>query len=384
MKLRPRQNYLPFISFSRCIIKHPAVWVAAILCLPLLIGAASSSIPQTGSSVPTIANPREPRAVPGRPCQPVFGDEIIFGGGDDPQSSPSSIVGAAIAKDGSVFLLDMRECRVLAYTASGKFLRSFGRGGQGPGEFEWPLFIRLSPAGEILIEDIQRYTISMFSQDGRFLRAISTAARPSPLMNLTVDPTGGFVAQQVSLESSDIPRLLRKFDAALKPGPILESRASFDPKTNERKSGVLWYVMDGQGRIYVPDAADYAIRVYSQESRLDHRITREFDPMKSPPEEKKRPVGLPGGAKIVFETPKYLPAIRDCLLDENGRLFVNVQDKGVRKGTSVIDIFDPDGRYIARTTLPGRPVAWKNGRVYLTDENESGYPILRSRRVDWR
>jgi hypothetical protein len=72
------------------------------------------------------------------------------------------------------------------------------------------------------------------------------------------------------------------------------------------------------------------------------------------------------------------------LLDESGRLFINVRDKGAGKGTSIIDVFDPDGRYIARAAVPGRPVAWKKGRVYLRDENESGFDILRSRRVEWR
>jgi len=363
---------------------YPALWAAASWCLLVFIAAASPTKEQAGSSVPTIANPKQPRPVPGRPCRPVFSDEIIIGGGDDPQTTLSTLAGAAIAKDGSVFLLDMTDCRVLAFTAAGKFLRSFGRRGQGPGEFEWPLMIRLSPADEILVEDITRRSVFAFSSDGRFLRSISTAVGLG-LMNLTVDATGGFVAQQVSNESSDLLNLLRKFDATMKPGPILESRVSIDPRTKKMKPGALfWYVIDAQGRIYVPDAADCVLRVYSPEGKLDHRITREFDPVKSPPEEQKNPKGLPGGVQIVIESPKYVPAIRDCLLDESGRLFVNVQEKEIRKGTSVIDIFDPEGRYIARTVLPGRPVAWKNGRVYLIDEDENGYQILRSRRVDWR
>jgi hypothetical protein len=384
MKSRGCPKSLRFNFFSHRDFRLPVYWAAVILCLPVLIEATSSSMPQTGSSVPTIANPKQPRPAPGRPCRPVFSDEIIIGGGDDPQTTLSTFAGAAIAKDGSVFLLDMTDCRVLAFTAAGKFLRSFGRRGQGPGEFEWPMIIRLSPDNEILVEDFQRCMVSAFSPDGRLLRSISTAVGLG-FNNLTVNPNGGFVAQQVSNESSDLPHLLRKFDASMKPGPILESRAGIDPRTKKIKLGaVFWYVIDPQGWIYVPDAAEYVLRVYSPDGRLDHRITREFDPMKSPPGEQKSPEGLPGGVQIVIESPKYVPAIRDCLLDESGRLLVNVQEKEIRKGTSVIDIFDPEGRYIARTALPGRPVAWKNGRVYLKDENENGYPILRSRRVDWR
>jgi hypothetical protein len=354
-----------------------------LLLLGLVISFSVSEA-QTGSAVPTIANPKQPRPVPGRPCRPVFSDEIIIGGGDDPQSNPSSIIGVAVAKNGSLFLLDMRDLRVMSYAADGKFLRAFGRKGQGPGEFEWPLFISLSPVDEILVEDLMRRALYAYSGEGRLLRVISTASGSSPVMNIAGHPGGGFIALQISKESPDMPQLLRKFDAGLKPGAVLETRAKYDPRTKTLKSEVFWYALDAKGGIYVPDAAAHAIRVFSPEGLLNRRITRDYEPMKSPPDETKLPPGLSDSPPLKMETPKYLPAIRDCLLDESGRLFVDVQEKDIRKGTSVIDVFDPQGRYIARAELPGRPRVWKNGRVYLTAENESGYPILRTLRVDWK
>ncbi|MFA4925515.1 MAG: 6-bladed beta-propeller [Candidatus Aminicenantales bacterium] len=41
--------------------------------------------------------------------------------------------------DGRVALLDMGECRVYLFSPSGKLISSFGRRGQGPGEFSFPM-----------------------------------------------------------------------------------------------------------------------------------------------------------------------------------------------------------------------------------------------------
>jgi hypothetical protein len=357
----------------------------AVSCSFLSLGAAPFTGRQAGAVIPTISNPKQPRPVPGRPCRPVFSEEIVIGGGDDPDMSPADLVGAAVAEDGTAFLLDMTECRVLAYAASGQFLRSFGRRGQGPGEFSWPMIIRLSPAGEVLVEDFSGRKVSVFSPDGRFQRAISTALG-SGFTNLTIHPKSGYVAQQRSGDSSDIAYHLRKFGPVFEPGPILESRPGLDPLTKKFRLGALfWYVIDARGRIFVVDEEAYAVRVYSPEGRLERRITRDFEPIRSTPEERKSPEGLPRGVTLpAVETPKYEAAIRNCLLDESGRLFINVREKNLRQGTSIVDVFDPEGRYIARMELPGRPVVWKNGRVYLISENEDGLGVLRSRRVDWR
>ncbi len=371
---------IPFIM----IVRYWALGAAVLVCLSLLAESAPLFFGQAGPAVPTIANPKLPRPVPGQACWPVFSDEIIIGAGDNPDISATDLIGAAVAEDGTVFLLDMTECRVLAYSASGKFLRSFGRKGQGPGEFAWPLIIRLSPAGEILVEDFTSRKVSVFSPDGRFLRSMSTAVG-SGFTNLTINPAGGYVAQQASGDSNNYSYHLRKLGPAFEPGPLLESRPGLDPLTKKIRYGSLfWYVIDSRGWIFVTDAEAYAIRVYSPEGRLDRCITRDFEPVRSSPEARKSPEGLPRGISLQVETPKFEAAIRDCFLDEGGRLFVNVREKDLRQGTSIIDVFDPEGRYIARTELPGRPVVWQNGRVHLISENEDGLRVVRSRRIDWR
>ena len=48
---------------------------------------------------------------------------------------PSDIV---MNDDGNIYILDAGNCRVQKFDSEGKFLASFGREGQGPGEFNSP------------------------------------------------------------------------------------------------------------------------------------------------------------------------------------------------------------------------------------------------------
>jgi len=59
----------------------------------------------------------------------------------------------AVAGDGTIFVLDNGNHRVVAFDQSGNALREFGREGQGPGEFQNPLGFGVA-GNRVLISDI--------------------------------------------------------------------------------------------------------------------------------------------------------------------------------------------------------------------------------------
>ena len=58
-----------------------------------------------------------------------------------------------VLKDGTVYVLDTKDSRVKVFDAKGKFLRAFGKAGQGPGEMNRPVGILITPENEVLVED---------------------------------------------------------------------------------------------------------------------------------------------------------------------------------------------------------------------------------------
>jgi tripartite motif-containing protein 71 len=68
----------------------------------------------------------------------------------------------AVDEDGYIFVADSRNDRVQVFTPNGQFLKKFGLKGNGPGEFDRPSGICISPAGEIIVVDFGNNRVQVF------------------------------------------------------------------------------------------------------------------------------------------------------------------------------------------------------------------------------
>jgi len=79
--------------------------------------------------------------------------------------------------------------------------------------------------------------------------------------------------------------------------------------------------------------------------------------------------------------PSYWPFYL-LLADENGRILARTPEKSA-DGNMRYDVFDREGRFLALIELTGPPVLWKDGRLYVLEENPERGQILRRFRVRW-
>jgi len=103
--------------------------------------------------------------------------ELIWSVGSDEKNEdfykPSSL---AVDSQGRIFILDSGNCRIQCFSPEGKFLFSFGRGGQGPGELsKEAVKIRILEDGNIYIIDNRQRRINIYDRDGKFLRLGKTS-----------------------------------------------------------------------------------------------------------------------------------------------------------------------------------------------------------------
>jgi hypothetical protein len=82
----------------------------------------------------------------------------------------------AVGKDGAVFVYDPQAHAVRKYDAAGTYVRSFGRLGEGPGEFRVVSGIAVQPDGRLLVWDTVLWRITVFSAAGEILATWSTAS----------------------------------------------------------------------------------------------------------------------------------------------------------------------------------------------------------------
>jgi hypothetical protein len=291
--------------------------------------------------------------------------------------------GLAVNDQGEVYSLDQRKPRVDVFNSDGRHIRSIGRKGQGPGEFQTPFFIALAPTGELLVGEMGR--LSTFDRAGTFLRSRDNSAQPLAFVKYLSN--GNTVGTRMVLEEEK-PR----YEVALC-GPDLEQKTALVSSPMPDPSGkfalftsvVRWDTSRGREIVCASGEGDYLLSVFDTEGRLVRTITKDHDP--APPSEfdidrQKKQHGIQPGEEVAI--PRYLPPISWVYADEEGRIYVSTWQRDPETGTSLFNILDPEGRYLCDYRIPGEPIVFKNGKLYAIVQDDEGIQYIKRYRMTWK
>jgi len=109
----------------------------------------------------------------------TLGKEGVKGNGPDTFDMPTGI---AIAPDGDIFVSDGhgKNDRVVKFSKDGKFIKTWGHHGTGPGEFDQPHDISIGGSKSyVYVADRSNSRVQVFDQDGKFIAAWTQFGRPS-------------------------------------------------------------------------------------------------------------------------------------------------------------------------------------------------------------
>jgi N-acyl-D-amino-acid deacylase len=152
--------------------------------------------------------------------------------GDGPDTF-NGVTDVAVAANGDVFVADGHvNSRIVKFSKDGTFIKTWGKKGDGPGEFNVPHTIFFDSRGRLLVGDRSNRRIEIFDQDGRFLDQWTQFGSPS----------GIFIAPDDTLYVVDYNDKMGLFIGSAKDGSI---RQRIDLVLAE---GIA---VDAQGSIYV-------------------------------------------------------------------------------------------------------------------------------------
>jgi len=112
----------------------------------------------------------------------ALGKAGVAGPGMDTFDQPTEV---AIAPNGDIFVSDghgtapTANARIMKFDKTGKFLKTWGKKGKGPGEFDVPHTLAFDSRGRLFVGDRQNNRIEIFDQDGRFIAEWKQFGRPS-------------------------------------------------------------------------------------------------------------------------------------------------------------------------------------------------------------
>jgi len=156
--------------------------------------------------------------------------------------------GISLAFDGTaLFVADAQDCAVKVFARDGRFLRSFGRKGSGPGEFSFPSGVAAA-GGKVLVADKLNSRILFFDPEGRPAGGFPVKFLPDRVYALAADAvlvTGNATGKRKG------EALLHIFDAAGRPRwEGLEAAVSGDPTYDAFRNMIL-VCPAGGGDFYV-------------------------------------------------------------------------------------------------------------------------------------
>ena len=110
----------------------------------------------------------------------TLGKAGVAGSGPDEFNAPSAVL---VAPNGDIFVADGHggdtNARIVKFDPAGKFIKTWGRKGTAPGEFDIPHALAMDTRGRLFVADRRNNRIQIFDQEGNFIDQWLQFSRPS-------------------------------------------------------------------------------------------------------------------------------------------------------------------------------------------------------------
>lgn len=373
------------------------IWLLLLPLLFLSCGREENKVEtHREGGVEVVLNHLEPYRIRGEESMMRWEEEFVIDL-EDPSVSERGLYGLdsfAVNSVGEIFLLQQRTetDHLYKFTEDGRFLLSFARNGQGPGELSRPTYITVTPEGLIHVCDPANAKVVLYQSDGRLEKEITLEANIPlihPLENglfvlfgrLRPDQEGRFLKYRLELCDQDFQflKLLDEFQ-------IENFRVTGRIQGTQPGFGLAF----GGTRIFTAnEGRGYEIWVYDQEGRLVRKIRKPFQPLPVTAAIKEKVLERTNeNARPLLFFPESLPPFRALFADEEDRVFALTFEPAGRAGENMIDLFNPDGVFTGRlsgdmSTSLGTPLAAivRGERVYHIREEADGYKQLVVERI---
>ena len=357
------------------------------------------------------SNPNHPVPTNESPKNILFKEEFTIGAIEgNPEYIFGEFISFTVDDENCVYILDWRSKTIRKFDPKGSHLLSFGREGQGPGEFSFPEEIQFLSNGNLVIFEGETQKYSYFSKKGKFLKSARfQRLMHSPYFGLS---SGHFIASSIHRsetkvlmetgvfnEKSELIKSLHQSerrldslqpsqddsDARAKRIADFFSRATFRP--------IIVLGLNAKEEIFCGYSDKYEVMVYSHDFKLQKIIRAKLPAISIEKRDKERFLDftLPrelstwntldnnfrNKIKGLIRFPKKKAAFLSFIPMDEGYLMV-LRD-GSYGQNALVDIFDPSGRFIIeqRLDFPVQGGIYRGGQFYTIFTDSDGFPFVK-------
>ena len=178
----------------------------------------------------------------------TLGKKGVAGAGLDEFDAPTDV---AIAPNGDIFVGDGHSgggtatgnARIMKFDKNGKFLKTWGKKGMGPSEFDLIHALAFDSRGRLFVADRQNNRIQIFDQNGTFLAQWFQFGRPSGLY----------------IDSNDVLYVAdsESRDGRTNTGQLTMAQTGYGFNLGAQRGIRIGSAADGSVQYFIPDACPY-------------------------------------------------------------------------------------------------------------------------------
>ncbi len=302
-----------------------------------------------------------------------FPEEVYF-------QNPRGIV---VHTDGRIYISDSSANNIKMISPEGKLIKVIGQEGQGPGDFNSPAFIAISRDRLIVWESMNR-RFSILNMDGKFIKSVKIDDEMGRPIKMRALPDGRLVVLTETLVDID-KKPTQLFRLFLLSSDLEIIKTLYSHKLRKIKlitdpmrvyipqpytPNIHWDITS-DGRITLGCSDLYDIEVHDPDRGRLFSFSHEYAPVKIIDADKNNHFsiftisifrgnkketkqGAPDYIKDNTIFPKYKPAFKDIVTDDEGNIWVRPfhEDRGLED--RLFDVFDKKGQFIKRIRVFGK------------------------------
>ncbi len=323
-------------------------------------------------------------------------------------------VASLCAYDGRIYLIDRQVPVIRMYDYDGTFIRNIGREGGGPGEYDSPTSIRVSPAdGTLFVRDGRQGRLNVYSADGESIDTWPLRSGYMTSNQLVVTREGHPYTYIWAFSGDDLASwtsgMARVGPEGVEADTLNVPEFDFEEWTIEARNEDSWMtntvpfsptsisVMSPLRMMIGGVSTDYSFQIFHPDGRVTV-IEKEWKKIPVESDEQKwykaRAIAnfrnmIPGWAWNGREIPNHKPPFEDLLADGDGRVWVRRLGPGIPlegcdpepedssdfnskpcwQETFTMDVFDIEGRFLGAVDIPeglqSYPEPYIDGDMFL-------------------
>jgi hypothetical protein len=280
---------------------------------------------------------------------------------------------------GNIYLCDIQACNIKKFSADGKFIKTIGRKGQGPGEFNMPWRMAVT-ADHLFIYDMGNRRLCSLTTGGEYIKSIGVQNTEGRPRNMRAHPEGDIIVEReiIHYREEDRPQdcVIQIFSRELELKKTISThqvlrnkfrtiQGMFSNIIQPFTPDVFWDVAP-DGKIVIGLTEDYTVEIHHPEKGLLSSFKHTYKPVKVTEQDKERFFSgitysnseggsseIPKEIKKLTAFPKTKPAFDALFVDSEGNILVHTVREDPEGSPPKFDAFDPEGKFLGTLSTTG-------------------------------